>query len=185
MKIALLGRLRSGKTTAMNMMIDIAKNDYNIDLAPMPLAKPIYDEAISFYERNGLLWRKNRRLLEGLGEAFNSDYPHGDKLVEIFDINFHEYMAVIVEDTRRITQADYFVDMKFNLIRINASEEIRKSRCKPGEFTSGHITDIELDNYPVNFEISNESTLEELRRNCQVIVDTIRQAELDLQFSRF
>ena len=173
MKIALLGKLRSGKTTAMNIMIEIAKNDFNIVLTPQPLATPIYKEAKDFYARNGLTWRKNRRLLEGLGESFNQDYPNGDKLVEIFDANFDVNKSVIVEDTRRKTQADYFVERGFVLVRVNSSEDMRKSRCKPGEFTSGHITDIELDEYPVDFIITNESSLDDLEATCKSIIDNI------------
>ena len=181
MKIALLGRLRSGKTTAMNFMINFAQNEFNIKLVPKPLAEPIYKEAKAFYERHGLVWRKNRRLMEGMGQALNEDYPNGDKIVELFDKDFNPDDNLIVEDCRRITQADYLKDRGFQLIRISASEEIRKQRCKPGEFSSGHITDIELDDYSTHYNAINEGNLEQLKIECEEIISCIMKLKTDLR----
>ena len=186
MKIALLGRLRSGKSTAMNILIEEANKKYGIDLIPKPLADPIYKEAKSFYERNGLVWRKNRRLLEEIGKAFNEDYPNGDKIVELFDSTFDPNMNYIVEDARRITQADYLIKKGFILIRVEASEDIRRSRCNPGEFSTGHITDVELDNYPVTHIIDNNTdNIEDLTIQCENILDFLYKLNWTIISSRF
>jgi len=156
MKIVLLGKLRSGKTTVSNFIKEFIARDRNIKLHSRPLAAPIYKEAKDFYERHGLVWRKNRRLLEGIGGALNDDYPNGDKIIELYDKNFDPDENIIVEDCRRITQADYFRDKGAYLIKIVASATVRKSRCKPGEWSEGHITDTELDDYLVDFEVVND-----------------------------
>jgi len=156
MKIVLLGKLRSGKTTVSSFIKEFVKEDLNIELQSKPLAAPIYKEAKDFYERHGLIWRKNRTLLEGIGGALNDDYPNGDKIVELYDKDFDLDEHIIVEDCRRITQADYFRDKGAYLIKVVASATVRKSRCKSGEWSEGHITDTELDDYPVDFEIVND-----------------------------
>lgn len=151
----MLGKLRSGKSTCVGIIKEYVKELSGFELINKPLAKPIYDAAKLFYKSNDLTWRKNRRLLEGMGEAYNNDYPNGDKLIEIYDEQFNLSENIIVEDCRRKTQADYFRTRDSVLIRIKADAEVRKARCKPGEWAEGHVSDTELDDYPVDFEIEN------------------------------
>jgi len=155
MKLVMLGKLRSGKSTVTKILQELIKEHYNVELKQKPLATPIYDEAKDFYKRHELVWRKNRRLLEGIGGAFNEDFPGGDKIILLYDKVFDPNEDIVVEDCRRITQADYFKEKGAVLIRIVAERGIRKSRCQVGEWAEGHITDDELDNYPVDFEIVN------------------------------
>jgi hypothetical protein len=184
LRIIMLGKLRSGKTTVGKMICDTFA-EKGIILNPRPLATPIYEEAKSFYERHGLNWRKNRRLLEGIGEALNDDYPFGDKIIGLYRKDFKVLENIYVEDCRRLTQAKFFAEFNntyFNFdtilhtmdlrstpgrsifIRVSADEEIRKSRCKPGEWAEGHISDFELDFYPEDYILHNHSdNIEELQ----------------------
>jgi len=164
MKVIMLGKLRSGKTTCANLVKELVNENLGYKLINKPLAAPIYAELYEFYEKHGLVLRKNRRFMEGVGEALNDDYPGGDKIVELYAESFNPSEHIIVEDCRRKTQADFFRKYNAIFIRIKSNDEIRKSRCKPGEWAEGHITDTELDNYPVDFEITNNgSDLQELR----------------------
>lgn len=149
-RIALSGKLRSGKTTAREIFQKVAKEEYNIDLLNLPLATPIYSEAYSFYERHGLVWTtKDRKLLEGIGEALNDKYPHGDKIVELYkeELDRRDSESVIADDMRRTTQADFLKGQGFILVRLECPDNIRKKRCLPGEWSEGAITDVELDGY--------------------------------------
>jgi len=160
----MLGKLRSGKTTVSGFVQEFVKEKYGIELISKPLATPIYEEAKAIYAKHGLIWRKNRRLLEGIGEALNEDYPGGDKIVELYDASFNSKEHIFVEDCRRKTQADYFRSIGAILIRVWADPKVRKLRCKPGEWAEGHVTDTELDDYPVNLEIyNNRDGLQALR----------------------
>lgn len=172
MRVVMLGKLRSGKSTVTALVREMVQDVYGITLNSKPLATPIYAEAKSFYERNGLVWRKNRKLLEGIGEALNEDYPNGDKIIELYRAGFDVQEHIIVEDCRRKTQADFFTkEQPSILIRVTASDTIRKARCKPGEWSEGHITDTELDDYPVDFEIENNGdSLQELTEKVRSIV---------------
>jgi len=98
----------------------------------------------------GLIWRKIV-ITWSIGEALNEDYPNGDKYIELYDASFDVNEHIIVEDCRRLTQANYFRSKGAVLVRVNADTEIRRARCKPGEWSEGHITDTELDNYSVDF----------------------------------
>jgi len=155
MKVVMLGKLRSGKSTVTNFIKEIMSKEFNVNLVSKPLATPIYAEAKDFYARHNLTWRKNRKLLEGIGEALNDDYPNGDKVVELYDEGFNPNEDIVVEDCRRITQANYLKQRGAVLIRINADKDIRKGRCKRGEWSEGHVTDEELTTYPVDFELDN------------------------------
>jgi dephospho-CoA kinase len=169
-QIALIGRLRSGKSTVMEMLQKVAKEEYSIELAHKRLADPIYAEAHALYERHGLVWRKNRSLLEGIGAALNDDYPDGDKLLQIYQESYDPEANIICDDTRRIGQADFFRNQGWPIIRVSAPDEVRKSRCKPGEWSEGHITDRELDQYVSDFTINNyDNTLESLYNECKEI----------------
>ena len=88
MRIVMLGKLRSGKSTVTSLVTEMVQDNYGIELIYRRLATPIYDEAQAFYQRHGLVWRKNRKLLEGIGEALNDDYPNGDKIVELYRASF-------------------------------------------------------------------------------------------------
>lgn len=157
------------------MVIEEVKEQLGIDLVRKPLAAPIYAEAKDFYARHGLNWRKNRRLMEGIGEALNEDYPDGDKIVEIYEANFDESENIIVEDCRRLTQTSFFEKHEGIFIRVNASDEVRKSRCAPGEWAEGHVTDTELDDYPTKFVVDNNGeNLEVLRGKVRQIVGELK-----------
>lgn len=172
MIVVMLGKLRSGKSTATNIVIE-EMTKRGINLTRKPLASPIYKEAQEFYARHGLTWRKNRKLMEGIGEALNEDYPNGDKIIELYEESFDKYQDIIVEDCRRLTQTAFFEkqdDVLF--IKIKCDDEIRKLRCLPGEWSEGHVTDTELDNYNAFATIMNEGdNVEELRDSIQLVLE--------------
>lgn len=184
LRIIMLGKLRSGKSTVGGMICSTLKEMKGIELNSKPLAKPIYEEAKSFYERHGLTWRKNRRLLEGIGEALNDDYPNGDKIIELYAKDFDANENIYVEDCRRLTQAKFFQYLntpeacavgRTLFVRVNATDEVRKSRCKPGEWAEGHVTDTELDSWPADFEINNNGEdLDKLKQTIRNLVEFIQ-----------
>jgi len=176
MKIIMLGKLRSGKSTATTLVIEAVKEELGIELTRRPLAAPIYAGAKDFYKRHDLIWRKNRRLMEGIGEALNEDYPGGDKILELYEEGYDVEQPIIVEDCRRLTQANYFAEKDAIFIRIHADKEVRKARCKPGEWSEGHITDTELDGYPQNFWVDNNSNdIGHLTNQLKKIVSEIKK----------
>ena len=173
-KIGISGRLRSGKDTVAKMFIALFQS-HGIEMSRAGLAEPIYEEAKSFYVKNGLVWRKNRRLLEGIGGAFNDDYPKGDKLLEIFNNTYANSSAnIVVPDVRRMKQADWFIKKGFPVIRVVSDKKIRKDRCKPGEFQEGHSSDFEMDKYKkFTYSICNEGGIEDLYTSVKGIFEKI------------
>ena len=176
MQIGISGKLRSGKDTVSDIFINLAKNN-GIDMIKKSLAMPIYKIAKDFYKKYDLIWnpnKKNRRLLEGIGSALNDDTKDGkDKIIELFNKDYTKTENFITNDIRRLTQANYFKNKNIPLIRVECNEEIRKSRCKPGEFAKGHITDLELDNYSFDYIIENNGNLQQLEQQCIVIFNDI------------
>jgi len=178
LRIIMLGKLRSGKTTVGKLICESLKQEKDIVLNPKPLAKPIYQELHDFYARHGLTLRKNRKFMEGVGEALNDDYPNGDKIIELYAPDFNTEENIYVEDCRRLTQANFFANQTTGttlFVRVNATDEIRKARCLPGEWSEGHVTDTELDNYPADFEIDNNGNdLDALKQTIRDLVSFIK-----------
>jgi len=173
MIVVMLGKLRSGKSASTEIVSELFEKR-GVPLIRKPLATPIYKEAEEFYTKHGLVWRKNRKLLEGIGEAFNEDYPNGDKIVEIYSKNFNPKENIIVEDCRRLTQTDFFTKHRACFIRIQADDLVRKSRCAPGEWSEGHVTDTELDDFVPHFIVdNNHNDKDKLFRDLSVVVDNI------------
>lgn len=164
-RIALSGKLRSGKTTTREIFQEIAKQK-DLNLTYVSLAAPIYSEAYAFYNKHGLVWTtKDRKLLEGMGEALNNKYPGGDKIVELYaeELKKHEGQAIINDDMRRITQANFLKGLGFTLVRVDSPDALRRERCKEGEWSEGAITDTELDDYPYfDYKILNTGSLDNL-----------------------
>ncbi len=170
MIIVLLGRLRSGKSTAADFFISETKKQLGLDLTKKPLAAPIYEAARQYYDHFGLVWRKNRSLLEGMGEALTTDYPQGDLLLELYKKDFNPSEHIIIDDCRRRTQADFFMMNGAFFVRIECPDDVRRSRCKVGEWSEGHVTDTELDNYYSHEYLDNSGSKEDLLESVQKIV---------------
>jgi dephospho-CoA kinase len=178
LKIVITGRIRSGKTTAMNILKELAKADYNIDLEHIRMADPLYAEVKWFYDRHDIPFRKFRKMFDAMGEVL-SDHGDEDKLLrylkEMHDLN-SDY---IIDDARRTKQADFLKNDGAIFIRIEATDKIRKERClDAGEWTEGHISDTELDEYRHDYLVLNTFTKNELREDIKEILDSIMAARL-------
>lgn len=165
-RIALSGKLRSGKTTTREMFQELGKKVFDIPFVYLSLAAPIYEEAYAFYAKHGLVWTtKDRKLLEGMGEALNDKYPKGDKIVELYVQQLEKYPGepIINDDIRRTTQADYLKSQGFIIVRVDCPDALRRERCKEGEWSEGAITDTELDTYEhFDYKIENTGKIEDL-----------------------
>lgn len=167
MIIGISGKTRVGKDTVAAIYQEIYSEYFDQALPIFRLAQPIYDEAKIFYKKHRLTWRKNRRLLEGMGEAFNQDwYKKEDKLIHLFNQKFEKGefgKAFIVPDVRKKSQADWFKE-RGTLIRIEADSEVIEQRCTDlgEEFLQGHYSNTELDNYDFDFIITNNGSEEDL-----------------------
>lgn len=178
-RIALSGKLRSGKTTTREMFQELGKKHFDVDFVYLSLAAPIYEEAYAFYRKHGLVWTtKDRKLLEGMGEALNDKYPGGDKIVELYAQQLEKYpgQPIINDDIRRTTQANYLKGLGFTLVRVDCPDTLRRERCKEGEWSEGAITDTELDSYEhFDYKIENTGSLDALYRNVWAILNDLKE----------
>ncbi|NVM34025.1 MAG: hypothetical protein HWN81_00415 [Candidatus Lokiarchaeota archaeon] len=162
MIISIIGRIRSGKST-VRKLIEQEAATYGITFKHVRFADPIYKEVEDFYDRWDIPYRKFRPLFDAIGEVL-AEHGKGDKVNQYFvDQLLHTRGNIIVDDCRRISQTDFLKWDGTITIRVNSDNTTRKERCAPGEWTDNHISDTELDRYPVDFNIKNDGSLENLK----------------------
>ena len=161
MIIAIIGRIRSGKSTVRQLIQKEAKQ-YNVDLEHIRFADPIYNEVEEFYKRWNIPYRKFRPLFDAIGEAL-AEHGDNDKVQEVFENKINLNNDLIIDDARRLTQARFLEKYDTAFIRVVSNTDTRKIRCAEGEWTDNHVSDIELNSYPEDYIINNDGTLEELK----------------------
>lgn len=155
MKIALIGKMRAGKTSVMEALIELGNRHFQ----NLRMSLPIYIKAQELFEEIGTPTFKNRRLLEGIGEIFNR-HPEGDHLIA----NFKERLErlpkdawIICDDARTIEQINFLRNLGFILVKIEAPEELRQERCTNAyEWSEGHYTDSEFETLEPDEVLCNE-----------------------------
>ena len=176
MKIAFIGRLRSGKDSAA---------DYVRSKHPFtPLA---FADGLKRYFRNLFpdlaAQGKNRRHLQQFGESMREiDENVWINLVN-FDMKlFERYGAenFLVKDIRHENELDWAIENGFTIIKVVADEAIRIERAlKSGEiFTAAdleHETERACDELEADYIVTNNGTLRELHTQIDAIIDEIKR----------
>ena len=119
MKIAIIGKLCSGKTTLTNKLLEL-----NPDLKALQFA--FYVKKIAYELFN--MKTKDRKLLQSIGESMrkiNNDVFLNQTLRESL-----KYKEVIIEDGRYKNEILTLKKHGFKLIKISISNELQESRIK-------------------------------------------------------
>lgn len=162
MKIALAGKLRSGKTTVEQYLCAIH------DFTPFAFADPL---KYSFYNLfpQYRSQPKPRALLQRYGEGMCAIDPHVwirptferiDRTTGIAAIEGRT-PRILITDLRKQTELDEVRRQGFTVIRITAPEELRIRRAVEAgdDFNVEdlyHATEMAVDNFAVDYEVSNE-----------------------------
>jgi hypothetical protein len=171
MRIAIIGQLRAGKSTAMTIFQELSDNQFRL----MKMGELIYKETRELYARYDLPYQKNRKLLESIGEVFNFA-PQGDLLVKYFDYELNAanpLLWVICDDARTSEQIIFLKKRTFVLIRVETDAEVRKSRCKGSEWNEGHYTDNQLFEVKPDYILDGNLALNRYRENIIYIYDEL------------
>lgn len=171
-KLALCGRLRSGKSTASQYLTLF------YDFQPFAFADPLkryLHEIFPHVPREP----KPRRLLQLFGQKMREIDP--DVWVNLTMRRIDEYLRmhpcecggsvlkprVVVTDCRQRNEYDRLRAEGFVFIRINAEDELRIRRALEvgDDFTDedlAHETELLIDSFDVDYEIDNNGTTSEL-----------------------
>ncbi|WP_353856741.1 AAA family ATPase [Bacillus sp. Bos-x628] len=162
MKIAVAGKMRSGKDTLAKYFIE---NANTIQLAFGDEIK----EIVSICFPNEVAKGKPRKLYQQVGQFFREIYPNVwvDILEDKLDsISFYGHQDFIVTDVRQANEYRLLKSRGFTFIKVEADDEVRRKRiAKAGDVVSEedfhHETETAVDSLPFDYLIENNGTLED------------------------
>src|SRR5690625_1725156 len=193
MRIALTGRMRSGKSTAATHLCseynfrEVAFGDelkrYADGLLSGSNAYP--DEYIDTGEVcpiDGdpiIKKRKNRRLYQDFGQLMrqlDEDVwiRHAAKMIAVWE-NSRNVDGVVVPDLRQPNEYEWARANSFVIIRINAPDELRieRARAVGDDFDIAdltHETERHVDTFAVDYEVNNSGDIRDLERQIDEIM---------------
>jgi dephospho-CoA kinase len=175
-KIALCGRLRSGKDTAANHLY--IRHSFN---------RVAFGDALKKNAHATFPWvsefSKPRALYQSYGQLMRQIDPdvwikHAERAVKgAIDFNVHtgaEKIGVVITDLRQTNEYEWARNNGYTIIRVTAPDEDRLWRAKLAgddfnEADLEHETESHIDGFAVDYEIVNDETVDELKE----IIDSI------------
>jgi dephospho-CoA kinase len=123
-----------------------------------------------------------RDFLQGIGK-FMRDFDDDVWVRYIAEKVQNSSNSIVIDDIRRMNELEYLRPLGFKFIRINTQESIRKSRIEEREgrrITTDqwsiwvqHMTENQVINLPVDYEIENNGSIKELYANVDLIIKQI------------
>jgi dephospho-CoA kinase len=180
-KIALSGRLRSGKDTIANHLY--IKHSFN---------RVAFGDALKKNAHATFPWvsefSKPRALYQQFGQLMRQIEPdvwikHAEQAVKgaiDFRVNTGaEKVGVVITDLRQPNEFEWAKANGFTIIRVTAPDEDRMWRAKLAgddfnEADLEHETESHIDGFAVDFEIHNDGTVEELKAQIDAILEAIK-----------
>ena len=183
MRIAFTGKMRAGKDTCANYLIDKHQGEL------LKFADPLYEMQEAIYEIAGLPYNettKDRVLLQFLGTDWGRKTIDPDLWVKIMDKRLHLLCAGIdlgmiawgnketnlfITDARFPNEVEVLKKHGFKIIKVECNENIRIDR---GATNLYHASETSLDNYnQYDWIILNEYTLESLHSELDAMLNAI------------
>ena len=172
-KIAIVGKIRSGKDTAADYIIQ------NYGLKPYSFGSGI-TEVINRYFPDAFTEGKPRKHYQVIGQAFRE--LNADIWVEILERKLQEApnTSVIVTDLRQLNEYKRLKELGFTIIKIEASETVRIQRIeREGDVFSreqlNHETEIQADKCPYDYLVVNNSSIEDLYHQLKMIMRRVQE----------
>jgi dephospho-CoA kinase len=181
-KIALCGRLRSGKDTVANHLY--IRHSFN---------RVAFGDALKKNAHATFPWvsefSKPRALYQQYGQLMREIDPqvwikHAEQAVKgaiDFRVNTGaEKVGVVITDLRQQNEVDWCRANGFTLIRVMAPDEDRIWRAKLAgdDFTEAdleHETESHIDGFEVDFTIYNDGTVDELKEQIEEIITKLEE----------
>jgi dephospho-CoA kinase len=180
-KIAICGRLRSGKDTAANHLY--IRHSFNRVAFGDALKKNAHATFPWIYAYN-----KPRALYQQFGQLMRQIEPdvwikHADRAVKgAIDYNVNtgaEKVGVVITDLRQPNEYEWARNNGFTIIRVTAPDEDRLFRAKLAgddfnEADLAHETESHIDGFAVDYEIVNDGSVDELKEQVDTILAGMR-----------
>lgn len=172
MKIALTGKMRSGKDTVANYFLyndEGWSNQIAFGDEIKSIAKLYFPEMVA--------QGKPREIYQSIGQHFRG--IDNDVWVKALDKTMNFLMLAgednfVISDVRQMNEYEYLKANDFTVIKIEADDELRKERTiqagdvfEPSHFY--HETEIAVDSIPYDYLITNNDTLEALMQQIKFV----------------
>lgn len=176
--IGLIGRMRSGKDTVASYLADedgYGYLQYAFGDGIREVCRRLYPDQFE----DGV---KPRALLQGFGEGarqFDRDVWVNDMFRRINRNEYTRYRPVVVSDVRQFHEIEALKSRGYVLIRVTCPDAIRIDRAiKSGDrFEYAdlmHGTETELDDWPADYTIANDGSLDELYAQVDAVISAIK-----------
>jgi dephospho-CoA kinase len=179
-KIALCGKLRSGKSLAANHL----HIRHGFD-------EVAFGDALKRTVNEVFPWmvgpNKPRSLLQNYGQLMRSIdenvwIKHVERAIK-GKIDFRvsmgaEAIGIVLTDVRQQNEVDWCRANGFTIIRVTAPDEVRIGRAiEAGDNFSvhdlAHSTELEIDNFTVDYTLENNGTVDELKAKIDTVLEEI------------
>jgi dephospho-CoA kinase len=180
-KIALTGKLRSGKDTVANHLY--IRHSFNRVAFGDALKKNAHATFpwVSEFSKPRALYQKFGQLMR---QEFDEDVwiKHAEQAVKgAIDFNVNtgaERVGVVLTDVRQPNEVAWCRKNGFTIIRVTAPDEDRLWRAKLAgdDFTEAdldHETESHIDSFDCDYEIHNDGSLADLQRKVDEIMEAI------------
>lgn len=182
MKIALCGRMRSGKDSVADIL---EEHDFFR-----------YKFSQGIWETVGLLFGQNeeetlykpRKLLQDLGQKIREVDPNvwvNYTMSEIEldeDLHYPSENDVVITDLRQPNEYARLRKEGYTIVRVVASNQVRVHRAKEKgdiftEEDTQHDTESHVDSFEVDYEITNDGTFADLRNKVGQMLESLEVAD--------
>lgn len=175
MKIAFVGRIRSGKNTAADYLVE------KYGLKPFSFGSGIAD-VIQQYFPSAFEDGKPRKHYQVIGQSFRELNPDiwievlEEKLKAVWEENPNT--GVVITDLRQANEYKRLKELGFTIIKVKASElkRIQRMELEGDVFTSellNHETELQAENCPFDYLLVNNTSLEDMYNQLQVIMSRV------------
>ena len=178
MKIALVGKMRSGKDTVAKFFID------NEDANQIAFGDEIKKIARRYFPEI-VAKGKPRKLYQVIGQEMRKIDP--DVWVKALDRTLTNLMGYgetnfVISDVRQMNEYHYLKEMGFTVIKVEADDELRKERIyqsgdlfEPEQFY--HETETTVEDIPCDYLVTNNTTLADLYDQIFYINNELKEGE--------
>lgn len=174
MKIAITGKIRSGKDTVADMISE----QYNFEVFAFSSG---IKEIIEKYFSNDIgSKRKLREHYQRIGQSMrkldqNVWVNHTNSQIEDFLSTYGEEENVLIKDLRQKNEHKFLKDNGYKVIKVIADEDTRIARAMESNDVFhreafNHETELSVDSIQEDYLVENNGTLEELRRAVDLIM---------------
>lgn len=196
-RIAITGKMRSGKTTAAKHLC--MNYDFKILSFGEPIKRiadeyfkhlyePIYENCpFSDNDESIAGYKKPRKLLQQIGQLFRQIdedvwIKRAEQTMQYYEL-YRDTRGIVIDDLRQPNEYEWARANGFVIIRINAPDELRIERAKAAgddfdEADLTHETERYIDGFAVDYEIDNAHSLEELERQIDEIIAKIKTRQV-------